>query len=103
MIDLTPIINAVIMILASIATAYFVPWLKSNTTAKQREDLLVWVDIAVMAAQQLYHQYDGAQRLDYALSLLEVKGFDINDDTVRDAVEAAVLKLHQGLVKTDDR
>lgn len=102
MIDLTPIINAVIAILAAVATVYVVPWLNANTTAKQREDLLVWVDIAVSAAQQLFHQADGAQRLDYALGLLEAKGFDINDDAVRDAVEAAVLKLHQGLVKTDD-
>lgn len=98
MIDLTPIINAVIAILAAVATAYFVPWLKSKTTANQREDLLVWVDIAVQAAQQLYYQADGARRLDYALGLLEAKGFDIDDAAVQDAVEAAVLKLHQGLV-----
>lgn len=103
MIDLTPIINAGIAVLAAIATAYLVPWLKSKTTANQREDLLAWVDIAVSAAQQLFHQFDGEKRLEYALGLLEVQGFDINDDAVRDAVEAAVLKLHQGLVKTDDR
>ena len=102
MIDLTPIINAGIAILAAIATAYIVPWLKSKTTANQREDLLVWVDIAVQAAQQLYYQADGAQRLNYALEVLEAKGFDIDDVAVQDAIEAAVLKLHQGLVKSDD-
>ena len=103
MIDLTPIINAVIALLAALATAYLIPWIKAHTTAKQREDLLVWVDIAVSAAQQLYHQADGADRLQYALEVLEAKGFDIDDVAVQDAVEAAVLKLHQGLVKTDDR
>lgn len=101
-IDLTPMINALILILSTVATVYIVPWIKSNTTAKQRENLLAWVDIAVCAAQQLYHQQDGSVRLEYALGLLEAKGFDINDDVVTDAVEAAVLKLHQGLVSNDD-
>ena len=49
------------------------------------------------AAQQLYHQSQGKQRLQYALELLERKGFNINDRAVRDAVEAAVLKLHEEL------
>jgi hypothetical protein len=102
MVDITPAINALIALLAAVATAYLVPWLKSKTTANQRENLLVWVDIAVSAAQQLFHQADGAKRLHYALDLLESKGFDVNDDSVLDAVEAAVLKLHQGLVKSDD-
>jgi hypothetical protein len=101
-IDLTPIINAVIAILAAVITIYVLPWVKSNTTAKQREDMLVWVEIAVSAAQQLYHSADGATRLTYALELLEEKGFDINDVAVKDAVEAAVLKLHQGLVTEND-
>lgn len=95
MIDITPVINALIALLAAVATAYLVPWLKSKTTAQEREDLLVWVDIAVAAAQQLFHKLDGSERLEYALSMLEEKGFDVNDAVVRDAVEAAVLKLHQ--------
>lgn len=102
MIDLTPIINVAITILAGIALRYLVPWLREKTTAKQREDMLVWVDIAVQAAQQLYYQADGKARLDHAMYVLNEAGFDINDTTLRNAVEAAVLKLHQGLVKSDD-
>ena len=96
MINLTPLINAFIAVLAAFLVAYVVPWIKAKTTAKEREDLLVWVDIAVAAAQQLYYQQDGAKRLAYALDLLECKGFEI-DDTVVDAGEAAVLKLHNSL------
>lgn len=96
MINLTPLINAFIAVLAAFLVAYVIPWIKAKTTAKQREDLLVWVDIAVAAAQQLYYQQDGQKRLTYALDLLECKGFEI-DDTVVDAVEAAVLKLHNSL------
>lgn len=95
MIDLTSILEAVIALTIVIITAFIIPWVKSKTTAQEREDLLVWVDIAVAAAQQLFHMMDGSERLEYALSMLEEKGFDIDNGIVRDAVEAAVLKLHQ--------
>lgn len=95
MIDLTNILEAVVALALAIITAFVLSWIRSKTTAQEREDLLVWVDIAVAAAQQLFHKLDGSERLEYALSMLEEKGFDIDDGTVRDAVEAAVLKLHQ--------
>lgn len=102
MIDLTPIIKTVIVILVGVALRYFVPWIQARTTKEQREDLLAWADIAVRAAQQLYYQKDGAYRLEYALEVLEGKGFDIDDAAVRDAIEAAVLKLHSELVMVDE-
>lgn len=103
MIDLTPIMNTFIALVVALILRYVIPWIKSKTTNQQRENMLAWVDIAVMAAQQLYYQMDGQTRLNYALELLEEKGFDINDTAVLDAVEAAVLKLHQGLVSDNDR
>ena len=96
-IDLTPLIEALIAALAAAAMYYFVPWIKSKTTASQREDLLAWVEIAVAAAQQLHYQSSGEQRLQHALKVLADEGFDINDRAVRSAIEAAVLKLHQEL------
>lgn len=93
--NLTTIVEAILALAVAVITVFVLPWLSANTTAREREDLLSWVDIAVAAAQQLYHQCSGAQRLDYALALLEEKGFDIDDGAVVDAVEAAVLKLHQ--------
>lgn len=97
MIDLTNILEAAIALAVAIVTAFVIPWIKSRTTTEQRKELLAWVDIAVAAAQQLYHQCSGEQRLQYALALLEERGFNVNDGTVVDAVEAAVLKLHRQL------
>lgn len=97
MIDLTMLIEMVIAVACAVATLFVVPWLRSKTTAQQREELLKWVDIAVAAAQQLYHQCSGQQRLQYALEMLEEQGYNIDSAVVRDAVEAAVLKLHQQL------
>ena len=94
MIDLAPLINILIAAAAVAVSVFVIPWLNSKTTAQQREGLLRWVDIAVAAAQQLYHQCSGKDRLDYALSLLAEQGYDVDLRQVRDAVEAAVLKLH---------
>ena len=83
----------------TVLTVFVLPWISGKTNAQEREDLLRWVDIAVAAAQQLYYQMDGEARLNYALALLEEKGYDIDDGAVVDAVEAAVLKLHRELEK----
>lgn len=97
MTDLTPVINAVIALAAALITAFVIPWLKRNTSAKDREELLKWVEIAVMAAQQLYHQLDGDKRKAYVLAFLASKGYDVSSAEVDNAIEAAVLKLHQEL------
>ncbi|MBE6955838.1 MAG: holin [Ruminococcaceae bacterium] len=94
MIDLTPLINALVAAAAVAVSLFLIPWLRSKTTAEQRSDLLRWVDVAVAAAQQLFSQCSGQERLQYALSLLAEQGYDVNLRQVRDAVEAAVLKLH---------
>ena len=95
--DLTNVIEACAALAVTVITAFVLPWLSGKTTAQERENLLCWVDIAVAAAQQLYYQLDGEARLNYALALLEEKGYDIDDGAVIDAVEAAVLKLHRQL------
>jgi len=100
--DITTVFTAFIALLMAVVTAFVIPWLRRETAAYDMDDLLAWVDIAVAAAQQLYHQADGEKRLQHALSLLREKGFDVNDAAVRNAVEAAVLKLHQQLEAPDD-
>lgn len=97
MTDLTPIINAVIALAAALITAFVIPWIRRNTTQKDREGLLKWAEIGVSAAQQLYHQKDGKIRKEYVLQFLYEKGYDIDSLEVEYAIEAAVLKLHQEL------
>ena len=40
MIDLTPIINAVIALAAALIAYYVIPWLRRHTTEKEREELV---------------------------------------------------------------
>ena len=94
MINLTPLFNAIIAAAAVAISLFVIPWLRSKTTSEQRRNLLKWADIAVAAAQQRYYPCSGQTRLEYALSLLNEQGFNVDLRQVRDAVEAAVLKLH---------
>ena len=61
------------------------------------KEMFKWVEIAVMAAQQLYHNLDGRMRKEYVVRFLERKGYDVDTQEVDSAIEAAVLKLHQEL------
>lgn len=99
--DITNVFTAFVALLMSALSAFVIPWLRRQMAAEDLDDLLVWVEIAVAAAQQLYHSCDGEKRLQHALGVLADKGFDVNDKAVRSAVEAAVLKLHQQLEAED--
>lgn len=94
---MTPLVQAVIAAAAAAVTAFVIPWIKSKTTQQNREDLLKWVEIAVMAAQQMYHQLDGDRRKEYVRNFLNAKGYDVTSKEVDSAIEAAVLKLHRDL------
>lgn len=54
MINLTPIVNALLTVLAVLITVYLTLGSRSQTTEKQREEINAWVKIAVQAAEQLY-------------------------------------------------
>ena len=97
MTDLTPIINAIIALLAAVITAFVVPWLKKKTTQQDRETMLAWVEIAVAAAQQLFYELDGAARKEYVIKFLTERGYSVDEGALDAAIEAAVLKLHREL------
>ena len=61
------------------------------------EQLLVWVDIGVAAAEQLFESSQGQEKKQYVLDFLARQGYDLDSAQVANAVEAAVLKLHASL------
>ena len=85
-IDITPVINAVIALLAAGVSVFLIPWIKSKTTAEQQALLTATVRTLVYAAEQLYGAGHGAEKLDYVIKELEARGFTAD----RAAIEAAV-------------
>lgn len=88
-IDLTPILQAIIALLATIITVKVIPWIKSKTTTQQQILLEATVDILVRAAEQLYGAGHGPEKLQYVKDELELRGYTV--DTA--AIEAAVREL----------
>ena len=90
MIDLTPILEALISLLAVLVTSKLIPWIKSKTDVNQQIALSTAAKIAVYAAEQIYGAGKGEEKLDYVISRLEEKGYTVD----MDAIEAAVREMN---------
>ena len=95
MIDLTPILETIIALIAALVTYKVIPWIKSKTTESQQAILMATVRTLVYAAEQLYGAGKGKEKLAYVKQKLEEKGFDIDVD----AIEAAVKEITIGIAK----
>ncbi len=94
--DITPVVNAVIALIAAVVTAFVIPWVKSKTTAAQREEINAWVKIAVTAAEQIYSGVGkGKEKKKYVLKFLEEKNLKIDEESVDLMIESAVKNMNQ--------
>ena len=85
-IDLTPILQAIIALLASLVTLKLIPWIQARTTAQQQGMLRAAVSVAVYAAEQIYGAAAGKEKLMYVKGQLAKKGFDVDIDEIEAAV-----------------
>lgn len=93
LIDLTPLVQVLILLLCTVVSTYVVPYIKKHADKAQQEQLAAWVHIAVYAAEKLYGAGHGAEKLDYALTVLEQNGFTVDYTTVTAMVNAAIQEL----------
>ena len=94
MIDITPIIQAVITLIGVVLTSLVVPLIRSKTTAAQQEEINGWVRVAVAAAEQLYKgQGRGPEKLAYVRDWLAKQGITMDTDKLESMIEAAVYEL----------
>lgn len=88
MIDLTTIINAVIALLAAIITAFVIPWIKAKATTQQLTMIEGITRTLVFAAEQLYGNGHGEEKLNYVVRKLEEKGYTADLDMIEAQVKA---------------
>lgn len=93
MIDLTPLLQAVISLSAALITLYLVPWIHERTTAAQREKMRAMIEVAVYGAEKLYGAGHGEEKFAHARAWLQSQGFDIDIETLRMEVDAAILAM----------
>lgn len=86
MIDLTPIINAIIALIAAIIAHKVIPWIKARTTNEQQAALRATVKTLVFAAEQIYGAGKGAEKLNFVTTELRKQGFTVNPVEIEAAV-----------------
>lgn len=108
-IDLTPLVQAFIALLAVIITTKVIPYIKSKTNAAQFEMLNAVATVAVRAAEQIYEYGDNKAKVTYAIDyvnrLMHINGYELDQRAVRAAIEKAVYELDNylnGLGYTDE-
>ena len=106
MIDLTPIMEAIIALVVAVITAFVIPWLKGKIDADKLEQIKLWVTVAVEAAEQLYNGTGrGEEKKAYVVKFLQEKGFTLDPDSLDKLIEAAFFNLPEyiGLIETEGK
>ena len=93
MIDLTPILETIIALIAALVTYKLIPWLKARTTESQQAILMATVRTLVYAAEQLYGAGKGKEKFAYVRQKLQEKGFDVDVDAIEAAVKEITIEI----------
>ena len=90
------IILAIIGLLGTIITTVVVPYIRSKTTAEQRDNAYQIIKIVVTAADQLLKIEDpsGKKRKEYVINQLNKIGVKLDEKTLDLFIESAVAELN---------
>ena len=97
--NITPILEAVAALAATIFTVVVVPYIRSKTTAQQQNEVNAWVKIAVSAAEQIFNGSGrGAEKKAYVLEWLKQRGITVDEAKLDAMIESAVYELKSGVL-----
>lgn len=97
--NITPILEAVLALAATVFTVVVVPYIKSKTTAQQQTEINAWVRIAVSAAEQIFNGSGrGAEKKAYVLEWLKQRGITVDEAKLDAMIESAVYELKSGIL-----
>lgn len=97
--NITPIVEAVFLLIAAVITTIVIPYIKSRTTAQQQAEINAWVRIAVTAAEQIYRGSGrGEEKKAYVLNWLAERGITLDANRIDALIEAAVYELNHGML-----
>ena len=96
--NITPILEAVLALAATVFTVVVVPYIKSKTTAQQT-DIEGWVRVAVSAAEQLYKGSGrGDEKKAFVLDWLKKRHIAVDEAKLDAMIEAAVYWLNHSFL-----
>ena len=95
MLDLTPLVEAIIALAAAAISMFLIPWLRERYGNETLEKARSWVQIAVYAAEKAYGAGHGAEKLAYAEAFLEQHKIKLDMTTLVTMVDAEIKKMEQ--------
>ena len=96
--NITPVMEAAVMLLLAILTYVLVPMIRAKLNADQLATIKMWVQIAVNAAEQIYTGTGkGREKKEYVVAFLESKGFKLDMDSLDKMIESSVLELKNAI------
>lgn len=96
--NITPVIEAAVILLLTILTYVLVPMIREKLNADQLATIKMWVQIAVNAAEQIYTGTGkGREKKEYVVAFLESKGFKLDMDSLDKMIESSVLELKNAI------
>ena len=102
MFDITPIIEALVALIAALITAFLVPYIKSRTTTQQQAEINAWVRVAVAAAEQIFKgDGRGDEKKEYVLNWLKEHNITLDESKIDALIESAVYELNQGIIPVE--
>lgn len=96
MIDLTPIVNALITLIGLLLTTFLIPYIRLKVSTEKLEQVKKWATVGVKAAEMIYNEAGmGQAKKEYVRKFLESKGYKLDVDTVDALIEATVREMQQ--------
>lgn len=91
---------AIISIAGALVSAYVIPWIKTNVSAKDLETITFWVRFAVRCADQLFTPEQWEQKKEYVMQYIIDKcnelGLKLTEVDINTLIEAMVNQIHHG-------
>ena len=99
MLDITPIVEAILALVAVVITSIVIPYIKKRTTTEQQKEIVAWVKIAVAAAEQIYVGTGrGPEKKMYVVEWLADRNISIDTNEIDALIESAVYELNNSAV-----
>ena len=91
---------AIISIAGALVSAFVIPWIKKNISAKDLETITFWVRFAVRCADQLFTENEWKKKKEYVMGYIIEKaaslGIHLTEDDINVLIESAVNSIHHG-------
>lgn len=93
LIDLTPLLEAVLGLLFLLLMRYAIPWVKTKLTNEQIAKAKTFVEIGVYAMEKAFGAGHGKEKLEGVEALLAEKGIKLETNVLLQMVNAEIKKM----------